>query len=68
MSGKPDVWEPAEGGDHALDAVKTLASRIISLRHTYVLMCAEIDPQRCHRRFVAESIILHVPGLQVVHL
>jgi uncharacterized protein (DUF488 family) len=33
-----------------------------------VLLCAEADYQRCHRRFVAEEIARRVPGLEIVHL
>ncbi len=36
--------------------------------HRPCLLCAEPQPDRCHRRLVAEWWARHIPGLEVVHL
>jgi uncharacterized protein (DUF488 family) len=32
------------------------------------LLCSEATPQQCHRRLVAERLVAHWPGAQLVHL
>lgn len=68
-SGVPDRWTPPAttapetSTTDVLDAISVLVTKM-----PCVLLCAEIDPQRCHRRFVAEEIARRVPGLEIVHL
>jgi len=61
-----DCWQP-ESHEAAHQSMLLIASRIIT-GMVYVLMCAELDPERCHRRFVAQAIAELVPGLEIVHL
>ena len=32
------------------------------------LLCSEDTPEKCHRRLVAESLAIHWPGVEIVHL
>jgi uncharacterized protein (DUF488 family) len=41
---------------------------ILARYHCPCLLCAEPQPDHCHRRLVAEWWARHVPGLEVVHL
>ncbi len=38
----------------------------LSRTHMVAVCCAEIDPERCHRRFIADSLVER--GWRVVHL
>jgi uncharacterized protein (DUF488 family) len=33
-----------------------------------VLLCSEAEPERCHRRLVAEYLAAHWPAVRIVHL
>jgi uncharacterized protein (DUF488 family) len=57
-------WVRHHGADAALDCI----AKIIRDGRTVVLLCAEGDAQKCHRRFVAEALVERVPGLTVTHL
>ena len=35
---------------------------------TCCLLCSEATPEQCHRRLVAERLVSHWPGTDVVHL
>lgn len=66
VSGTADTWQsPDEMLAHAwMDLIADGIRQGI----TYCLLCAELDPNRCHRRFVAEEIARRVPGCEIVHL
>ena len=62
-----DVWQPVNP-DFAYANIPSMGE---SVRQgmTYILLCAEQDPQRCHRRLVAEAIARHASGTAtIVHL
>lgn len=72
ISKDPNVWEPAQGqeaADIALHATAQMMHAFEALNTSgIVLMCAEEDPNRCHRRIVAEKVAELVTGLEIIHL
>lgn len=70
--GSHNQWIPEGGWGLANDFLEALASLARTLEQQgqppIVLLCAESDPQRCHRRFVAEEVAKRVDGLEIVHL
>jgi uncharacterized protein (DUF488 family) len=67
--GTKDEWIPEGGWGNACDFLDAAASLLTCKPCTdIILMCAESDPMKCHRRFVAEEIAARVPGLEIVHL
>jgi len=58
-------WEPSspEKAEHALSQLAALVKQGVVI----ALLCAEADPQRCHRREVAERLS-HLTGRPVQHL
>jgi uncharacterized protein (DUF488 family) len=62
----PDQWVPEDTGKASL-FLMTIAKRL-DLGKDVLLLCAEIDPLQCHRRFVAEALRDRVPGATIVHL
>ena len=65
-SGSAEIWESPspEWVDRELHYLA------MALKHgeNVLLLCAEKDHGKCHRRFVAAAIAARVDGLQVVHL
>ena len=41
---------------------------LLSLRESPCLLCSEDDPERCHRRLVAEHWAKHLPDVEIEHL
>jgi uncharacterized protein (DUF488 family) len=57
-------WAKGPDADAALNA---LARRILA-GDTFVLLCAEANYQRCHRRDIADALAARIDGLSIVHL
>lgn len=51
-----------------LRSVEAIGHEIVSHYRAPCLLCAEREPERCHRRLVAEYWSRHVPDLRIVHL
>ena len=41
---------------------------VVNQRYSVALLCAEIDPDRCHRSYIATKMQELIPDLEVVHL
>lgn len=65
LSTDPAVWIPVNPAA-ARQHIQLLAHAVTDKPH--VLLCAESDHQKCHRRFIAEQIAALAPGLEIVHL
>lgn len=69
VSDSADVWQPPLGCAFSTEeALETVGVHVTHSLRPLVLLCAEADPQHCHRRLVAEAVAARVPGLRVVHL
>lgn len=71
-SGSADTWVPPtpDNGVSAEDALQGIAECMQHGMKTFanvILMCAEVDHARCHRRFVAEALAA-LTGAEIVHL
>ena len=70
-SGSADIWTPplvlAPDVPDILEALVSLM-QCDATTGPVVLMCAEREANRCHRRLVAQALAERVPGLEIVHL
>jgi uncharacterized protein (DUF488 family) len=48
--------------------VEEVGREILARYRAPCLLCAEPEPDHCHRRLVAEYWAAHLPGLSIVHL
>jgi uncharacterized protein (DUF488 family) len=66
ISGTRERWAPPPGlnTNAALHAVVELLRQ----GNPVVLLCAELKPEDCHRRFVAEALCRLLSGTRVEHL
>jgi uncharacterized protein (DUF488 family) len=63
-------WATYEAGFRDLMAQRRIEERIPRdlFAGRSVLLCSEHEPERCHRRLVAEHLDRHWGGIDVVHL
>lgn len=65
ISGSQDIWVPANARQ-ARNTLDLLANAIANGK-VLCLMCSEISPTHCHRRFVAQELVNRVPSLLIRH-
>lgn len=63
---QPSQWIPYQGQQAADSALRSIAKRV-ARGEDILLLCAEADPERCHRRAVAKCLA-ELTGAEVVHL
>lgn len=66
VSGSGEAWvSPLPG---MVERDLAVIARLLEAGRSVVLLCAEADVMRCHRRWVAEALAERVDGLAIVHL